>query len=208
VANLDELYERCPSLKISDQWAAKSIPNRLWLLEMLPKESVGVELGVFTGMFAEQMVRVVRPKRLHLVDHWWKQGEVYRWGREHTDFGRLPTRIAYEAAVLRTAGATEAIVTVDDTVTWIEGQPDASLDWAYIDSSHFYEHCTKELTALAPKIKPEGFILGDDWYLDPEHVHAGVRLAVNDFVRRTDFDILIGGKDVQWIVSRRLAPAT
>jgi hypothetical protein len=112
--SLEELYDCCPSLKVSDRCVAKSVPGRLWILDLLPKESVGAELGVFTGMFSEQIVRIVNPKRLYLVDLWWKDGEVFSWGKEFTDFGRLSTRIAYEATGIRTAGATEALRVVEN----------------------------------------------------------------------------------------------
>jgi Methyltransferase domain len=139
------------------------------------------------------------------VDVWWTEfGEYYPDWNVYTDFGRLPTRVAYEAAVARTkSSTTEVIPIVSNSIAWARSIPDSFLDWAYLDTSHSYEDTLAELNALAPKIKPDGLILGDDWHIDPEHRHRGVMLAVNDFIRQTEFDIRTAGQATQWLISRR-----
>src|SRR5512141_3080259 len=44
--------------------------GRRWLLEMLPKGSVGAEIGVWRGDFSALIIDVVRPHLLHLIDPW------------------------------------------------------------------------------------------------------------------------------------------
>ena len=44
--------------------------ERRSLLEGLPKDSVGAEVGVFKGDYAERICAVVRPAQLHLIDPW------------------------------------------------------------------------------------------------------------------------------------------
>ena len=172
---------------------------------MMPKGGVGAELGVFTGLFSEQIVKLAKPRRLYLVDPWWVQyGELFPdWG-PYSDHGKLPTKVAYDAALARTAQAnTEVIPVVQSSIEWLATIPDHHLDWAYLDSSHDYPGTWHELHALVPKIKPDGFIFGDDWQLSPDHMHAGVMLAVNDFVRATDFDLRSAGTAAQWLIMRR-----
>jgi hypothetical protein len=69
------------------------------MLGMLPKRSVGAEIGVFQGEFARGVIRIVGPQRLHFIDSWWLQlGEHYLDYGAYTDFGRLSTRKAYDRA--------------------------------------------------------------------------------------------------------------
>jgi hypothetical protein len=183
------------------------LQHRAWMLPNLPKGGVGVELGVFTGLFSEQIIRLAQPKRLYLVDMWWtKYGDLYPdWG-PYTDYGMLPTRVAHDAAVARTAKlGTEVIVEVKSSTDWLANLPDQHLDWAYLDTSHQYADTWQELRALAPKIRETGFILGDDWQFSPDHVHGGVMLAINDFIRATDFDVRWAGGAGQWLIMRRSA---
>ena len=120
------LYNSCPALWRTDQCAGDGLEERKWILPLVPKHSVGAELGVFTGLFSEAISEAVQPKRLYLVDVWWTQfGEYYPDWNVYTDFGRLPTRVAYEAAVTRTTSAmTEVIPIVSNSIAWARSIPD------------------------------------------------------------------------------------
>ena len=48
----------------------KQTDGRRFLLDMLPKHSVGAEIGVHIGDFSQQIIEVVFPKELHLIDPW------------------------------------------------------------------------------------------------------------------------------------------
>jgi hypothetical protein len=50
-------------------WPA-SLERRRFLLDLLPRASVGIEIGVHLGDFAEAILDVVEPIELHLVDPW------------------------------------------------------------------------------------------------------------------------------------------
>ena len=107
--------------------------GRLGILDLVQPGTVGAELGVFTGLFAEAILETVRPAVLHLVDPWWlAYGDVYPdWGA-YTAGGTLPTHVAHEAAVTRTEAARgdcEVHVHVTTSADWLRSLPDASLDW-------------------------------------------------------------------------------
>lgn len=53
---------------------------REYLLARLPKRSVGAEIGVHEGRFSGEILRTVRPERLHLIDPW-KHEEGNRYGQ-------------------------------------------------------------------------------------------------------------------------------
>ncbi|MDJ0634304.1 MAG: hypothetical protein QNJ34_14035 [Xenococcaceae cyanobacterium MO_188.B29] len=42
--------------------------QRQFLLERLPKNSVGAEIGVHLGDFSEKILEIVKPNKLHLID--------------------------------------------------------------------------------------------------------------------------------------------
>ena len=44
--------------------------QRATLLELLPRLSVGAEIGVHLGDFSAEILKIVAPARLHLVDPW------------------------------------------------------------------------------------------------------------------------------------------
>ena len=121
-------------------------PRRRDLLERLVPNGVGAELGVFRGEFSRELLEVARPRRLYLVDGWWElHGESFprEWG-EYSGWGSASTRDAYMAAPRVAAeyapASTVCEIHVGDDLEFLAGLPDARLDWAYLDSSHQYEH--------------------------------------------------------------------
>ena len=68
MSDLGGLFESCPALRRSEERARNNLDDRKWILDLIPKESVGAELGVFTGLLSEAILEIVRPRRLFLVD--------------------------------------------------------------------------------------------------------------------------------------------
>ncbi|OFJ51514.1 class I SAM-dependent methyltransferase [Mycolicibacterium grossiae] len=54
---------------------------------------------------------------------------------------------------------------------------DASLDWVHVDARHDYDSVAADIAAWAPKVKPGGWLSGDDYH--PEW-WPGVVAAVSD----------------------------
>ena len=106
MTTIDELYAAHPELHSAEHDGVHRVEGRLGILGLLEPGTVGAELGVFTGLFAEAILETVRPAVLHLVDPWWlAYGDVYpNWGA-YTARGTLPTRVAHEAAVTRAEAA-------------------------------------------------------------------------------------------------------
>lgn len=184
-------------------------PVRADFLEILPKNGVGAELGVFQGKFSVALLERTSPQKLHLIDPWWKaSGETYGdWSRFHNNGELLPTRQAYQQAqdhVAATANGAAAEFHVDDDVAVLKSFSDHSLDWAYVDSTHLYEHTVAELEELQRVIKPDGVIAGHDWYPDPANRHHGVYKAVMEFCDRYQWEIVrIDPRFTQWAIKRK-----
>jgi hypothetical protein len=174
-------------------------PRRERILDLLPKHSVGAEIGVFKGEFSGHLLRRVHPRELHLIDAWWKLfGEFYPdWGA-YTDFGRLRTRDAFaqaEAVVRRYDRQGVASFHVADDIEYLSGVPDRYFDWVYLDSSHYYEHTRRELEVLDRKVKRDGLIAGDDWYED------GVYRAAREFCQATGWRLVRIDVFGQWCLA-------
>ena len=58
------------------------LANRKHLLEILPKNGVVAELGVDSGDFTEQIIKISNPKKIYLIDTWSSK----RYGQEKFDF--------------------------------------------------------------------------------------------------------------------------
>ena len=72
-----------------------------------------------------------------------------------------------------------------DSAAAIAGLPHASVDVFYVDADHSYEGVRRDLAALAPKVKPEGWIVMNDY--TPAEVGLsnepyGVIQATNEFM--------------------------
>jgi hypothetical protein len=183
------------------------VKSRLFILDFIPPNSVGAELGVFTGLFSSVLAREQKIFVVAFVDPWWKAfGEHYPdWGA-YTDYGRINTRNAFEIArkrILR-CGLPNRTVEVYSSYEWLQNQPNNSLDWVYLDSTHSYEGTKRELELLNLKIKDTGMIFGDDWQFDRNHRHHGVCLAVNESLKSSNFELILCGRSGQWILRRSL----
>jgi len=180
------------------------IRRRLFMLQFIPPNSVGAELGVFTGLFSSHLAAYRNVAQVTFVDPWWTAfGDYYPdWGA-YTDFGRVKTRAAYAAAERRVQqhGIPNRVIEVASSYDWLASQADESLDWVYLDTTHSYEGTKRELALLKRKLTERGFILGDDWY-DEGHIHHGVSVAVNEFLRDGDFKVILCGHEAQWVLRR------
>jgi hypothetical protein len=202
MTSIEDLYAAHPELYSAEHEAEHRVERRLGILDLVEPGTVGAELGVFTGLFAEAILETVRPAVLHLVDPWWlAYGDLYPdWGA-YTAGGALPTRVAHEAAVTRTEAARgdcDVHVHVMTSADWLRSLPDTSLDWSYVDSTHYYRPTLEELRLLRDKLRPDGLVLGDDWKPEPTDPHHGVFRAVHELVREGMWDLLRADEQRQW----------
>ncbi|GHE93477.1 hypothetical protein GCM10016455_12070 [Aliiroseovarius zhejiangensis] len=181
------------------------LDKRRYILETLAKGSVGAEIGVFRGHFADVILDTVKPSHFYMIDPWTLLGDWFGWGNgKYVSNGALTTRMAKDEACLRAANHPGTQTTV------IEGFfPDCAplidhkLDWAYLDASHGFQETLAELRALARLVKRDGAILGDDWRPDPTSHQHGVFRAVQKFVAETNWQIVTCGPAGQWMIKRK-----
>ena len=148
------------------------------LIEHIPLESRGAEIGVWHGNTSLRIVQERRPKELHLIDPW--AITPYCEGSEHGTFKEYLAR--YEKVV----GSCEP----DDFQAHYDGiyakvvkqfkryknvhihrmtsgqwfnSFKGELDWVYIDGDHSFDGCFDDLIRSREVVRKGGFIFGDDY---------------------------------------------
>jgi SAM-dependent methyltransferase len=141
------------------------------VLNMLPKEAVGVEIGVWKGDFSAQILKAARPKTLHLVDPWlisdaadratqaWYGADKISQSGMDDIHAHVTQRFGAELAsgrvIIHRADARQALGAMDKE----------TVDYVYVDGDHGYEGVSADLAEAFRVTKPNGFICCDDYLL-------------------------------------------
>jgi hypothetical protein len=150
--------------------------NRSKLLQFLPKNSVGAELGVYLGEFSQELLEVVQPKRLYLIDVWDFIELSYRDKLMRNHKSQYNN---YRTVLKKFFNTPEVFMIREKTDIISEIFPKEYFDWVYIDADHSYEGCLRDLTNCDQLVKEDGLILGHDY---DAVSFPGVIKAVNEFV--------------------------
>jgi hypothetical protein len=191
------------------RYQAKKIAVRRDLLNALPRQSVGAEIGVHEGDLSAEVLAIVRPATFHLIDPWAYQpayadalfgaaaardaaaGKAAMEARYEQVCARFAAEIASGQVVIHRATSHDIAADFDD----------AYFDWVYIDGNHLYDYVKQDLEDYYPKVKPGGALLGDDyntvgWWQD------GVTQAVDEFVAARGLDLTVIGS--QFVIRKPL----
>lgn len=161
------------------------------LSELLPESCHGVEVGVFQGDFSSQILKIVNPTTLILVDPFVTNIQL-NYGAEwqylptaystEKDYYNLMERFEKEIA----NGQVGVIKKMSlDAVTTFE---DGMFDFVYIDASHLYEDIKNDLIAWMPKVKSGGLICGHDY---THYSNFGVIQAVDEFCMEAGYEMIL-----------------
>jgi SAM-dependent methyltransferase len=131
--------------------------SRYELVKLLPKGRVA-EIGTNQGRFARHILAHCDPTELHLID---------------LEFSRFDAKLAQDRRVTVHKGLSHEV---------LASFPAASFDWIYIDADHSYAAVARDARAAADKVKPEGFLVFNDFaHIDPYLGTYGVHRAVVEF---------------------------
>lgn len=157
--------------------------SRFDLLPCLPKGGIVAEIGVQRGDFSALILRYANPKKLYLIDCWEHQSaEVYQ-----ADGGNVENekQLANYEWIKQRFGDDPRVKIIkaysDEANKLFE---DNFFDWVYIDANHSYDAVKDDLELWYPKIKPGGFLVGDDYVSPFIRPAFGVVLAVNEFMKK------------------------
>lgn len=147
------------------------------ILSRIPIGSICAEVGVWKGDFSAQILKVVSPKKLYLIDPW-KSHPQYQssWYR----CSQLEMDKTYEKVVERFVNENAVDVCRLSSVKAASQFPDLYFDFIYIDGNHLYEFVKKDIESYFPKLKHGGIMVGDD-YGDQGWWKDGVTDAFDEF---------------------------
>ncbi len=136
--------------------------HELWVRLLADLECrVVCEVGVWTGQFAERMLTEVPGIESYtLIDPW---RNLPDWNKPANRSDAQFEEIRAEA-LGRVAPFAEKVVEIRDLTKHAKERiENGSLDFAYVDGDHTLRGITIDLQSMLPKIRPGGFIGGDDF---------------------------------------------
>ena len=155
------------------------VESRAKMLEYLPKNSVVAEVGTQYGRFAEKILAVTKPQKLHLVDY---------------SFDLFKQELSQKENTLLSKGIENGNIELHegDSSTILSSFPDEYFDWIYIDADHAYEGVCKDIQQAYPKVKPDGMMIFNDYtnWSVCEIIPYGVAKAVNEFCIANNWEIV------------------
>lgn len=144
------------------------VASRFELLKLMPKGGKVAELGTFKGDFARAILRTTEPSELHLID---------------IDDRPFDSTGLTGPSVQRHKGLTHQVVT---------RFPDGYFDWIYVDADHSYTGCLRDARAAAPKVRPGGYLVFNDFaHIDPDLGRYGVMAAVMNFAGENKWPLAV-----------------
>jgi hypothetical protein len=161
--------------------------GREQLLQMMPRQAICAEIGVWEGDFSQRILDHTQPAKLHLIDPWrYEQDIMYKDSLYGGQIGGSQAKLDHVYARVCKRFASElatqqVLIHRGDSHTVCEAFEDEYFDWIYIDGNHLYEYAIRDLNMYYRKVKAGGFITGDD-YAEGGWWHGGVKKAVDEFV--------------------------
>ena len=159
----------------------------------LPQYSRGAEIGVYKGEFSRLILERIKPVEFHLIDPWeYFSDPTYEksWygGSAGKDQANMDFIYRSVSETFRSLG--NVVIHRSRSADCAHLFPEAYFDWVYVDGNHQYEFVKQDLELYFPKVKPGGFIAGDD-YGTPGWWDDGVTRAVDEFVSRHPCEIVM-----------------
>jgi hypothetical protein len=170
---------------------------REFLLRRMPRGAVCAEIGVKTGAFSEEILRIAKPSRLYLIDPWLPDPNRLVKPSPEKRYQMTRDRLA------RQINDGTAIIVRERSRDAVTHFADAFFDWIYIDGDHRYEAVKRDLEDYFPKVKPRGLMLCDDYHY-AGHWDDGVTRAVDEFMR-TGKCIKLFKRRSQFVMRKRSA---
>lgn len=155
------------------------IESRAKMLEDLPKDSVVAEVGTQYGRFAEKILSITKPKKLHLID---------------SNFDSFKAEVSQKQKTVFQEGIDHGTIELHegDSSTILSEFPDEYFDWIYIDADHAYEGVCKDIARGYTKVKADGMMVFNDYtnWSVCEIMPYGVARAVNEFCIANNWEIV------------------
>lgn len=141
------------------------------VLSMMPKNAVGIEIGVWKGEFSGQILKVAEPKALHLVDPWLvseasdRTSEAWYGADRITQAAMDDIHDQVSKRFARERASGQVVIHRSDAKQALGAMAPESVDYVYVDGDHSYEGVSSDLAEALRVTKVGGFICCDDYLL-------------------------------------------
>ncbi len=158
------------------------------------KEIVVIEIGVFKGENAQDVLSNLNVKKIFLIDPYLKYGDYKSDG-------------SCEEVLAAKVKAHNLLNEYSSKIKWIEDYSEKavhrfkndSLDFVYVDGNHTYPYVKGDLKLYWDKVKVGGILAGHDIQL------FNVSKALLEFANKNKLDVHFGDRRDWWIVKSKFA---
>jgi len=155
--------------------------------KLIPKNNTCCELGVFDGTFSKEILNMLSPKELYLIDPYQVNKETYGDVMQittaySTEEGYIDLLRKFQEQIYNNQVVVDRAYSYD-AVDWY---PKNHFDFIYIDASHLYKDVKRDLSDWLPKLKKGGLMCGHDYI-----PMFGVIQAVDEFCDKRGFEMII-----------------
>lgn len=173
---------------------AKIVPSRKHILPLLPRGLVWAEVGVALGGFSREILKVCAPTHFLAIDLFDLHQLEQLWGTSTTELFAGKTHLEYYKDSFRAEIAKGVVQVIEgDSAASLASLPDQFIDALYLDADHTYEGVKRDLNALLPKMKPNGYLILND-YTFLENVGSkdeyGVIQAGHEFMLDNNWEMI------------------
>ena len=152
------------------------------MLKLVPKNAVCAEIGVWKGDFSALVLQRKDPRRSYLIDPWeFVESRPDAWYGGRLAHSQQDMDAVYEAVCRRFARLPNVKIMRMASIEAARLIPD-EFDWIYVDGDHTFEGVQADLIVWWEKLKPGGWLTGDDYGL-AGWWENGVQRAVDEFAR-------------------------
>lgn len=155
------------------------IKTRDKIPDILREDSIGCEIGVFEGEFAEQLLRSEKFKKLYLIDIF--SGEANNFSKFYRD-----SSVLYDFVKNKFSNDKRVEVIKQDSISFLKST-NIQFDFIYIDTIHSYDFLIQELEAAHNIINNGGYICGHDYCA----TFKGVIQAVQEFIHKYQYSLIL-----------------
>lgn len=162
------------------------------ILELLPENWIGCELGVFKGDFSKILASSPKMKELYLVDLFSAGIIIGSGDKNGNNSQNIDGQELFDLNKKQFSDRQNIHVIRGSSLDFLDSQPNNSLDFIYIDSGHTYELTKSELRKSLEKISSRGIIAGHDY---DANRYVGIYNAVNEFAKEFNLNFITTEED-------------
>ena len=167
------------------------IKTRDDFLQLIPKEKICCEIGVFRGDYSKKIFDICKPKKLFLVDIF--EGPGYSGDKDGLNIVKTNNLNEFYYFLLKYFQNNLEVEIIKDTSNnFFKLKEDNFFDFIYVDGDHSYDGVYNDLMNGYDKLKNGGILSGHDYH---ESI-GGVKKAVNDFVKNKNLELFTTTEDL------------